>query len=116
MALELKSITKRVGAETIDETDLVLAERGFDTLLGTTLSGKTTLMKLMAGIDKPTSGEVWFRGANVTDVAVQKRNVSMVYRGSCTRTSPSTRTSPRRCGSRGCESARSRIVSAGSPS
>jgi glycerol transport system ATP-binding protein len=80
MALELRKLTKRVGAETfIYETDLVLAEQGFNTLLGTTLSGKTTLMKLMAGIDKPTSGEVWFKGANVTDVPVQKRNVAMVY-------------------------------------
>jgi glycerol transport system ATP-binding protein len=80
MALELKKITKRVGAETfIYETDLVLAERGFNILLGTTLAGKTTLMKLMAGIDKPTSGEVWFKGAKVTDTPVQKRNVSMVY-------------------------------------
>src|ERR687892_955693 len=80
MALELRKLTKRVGAETfIYETDLVLAERGFNTLLGTTLSGKTTLMKLMAGIDKPSSGEVWFKGRNVTDAPVQKRNVSMVY-------------------------------------
>jgi glycerol transport system ATP-binding protein len=80
MALELKNITKRVGAETfIYETDLVLAERAFNILLGTTLAGKTTLMKLMAGIDKPTSGEVWFKGANVTAAPVQKRNVSMVY-------------------------------------
>src|ERR671919_2108448 len=80
MALELKKLTKRVGAETfIYETDLVLAEKGFNVLLGTTLSGKTTLMKLMAGIDKPASGEVWFKGRNVTDAPVQKRNVSMVY-------------------------------------
>ena len=80
MALELKHLTKRVGAEThIHETDLVLAEKGFNILLGTTLSGKTTLMQLMAGIDKPTSGEIWFKGANVTGVPVQKRNVAMVY-------------------------------------
>jgi glycerol transport system ATP-binding protein len=80
MALELKNLTKREGAEThIHETNLVLAERGFNILLGTTLSGKTTLMKLMAGIEKPTSGEVWFKSADVTGRAVQKRNVSMVY-------------------------------------
>jgi glycerol transport system ATP-binding protein len=80
MALQLKNLTKRVGAETyIHETDLVLAERGFNILLGTTLAGKTTLMKLMAGIEKPTSGEVWFKGADVTATSVQKRNVSMVY-------------------------------------
>jgi glycerol transport system ATP-binding protein len=80
MALELRKLTKRVGAEThIYETDLVLAEKGFNILLGTTLSGKTTLMQLMAGIDKPTSGKVWFNGADVTGTPVQKRNVAMVY-------------------------------------
>ena len=36
-------------------------------------------MQIMAGLDKPTSGEIWFDGKNVTGVAVQKRNVSMVY-------------------------------------
>jgi glycerol transport system ATP-binding protein len=80
MALELRKLTKRVGAETyIHETDLVLAERGFNILLGTTLAGKTTLMKLMAGIDPPTSGEVRFKGKDVTGRPVQKRNVAMVY-------------------------------------
>ena len=44
-------------------------------LLGTTLAGKTTLMQLMAGLERPTSGEIWFGGKNVTGVPVQKRNV-----------------------------------------
>ena len=80
MSLELKKVVKRVGNEThIYETDLSLVDGGFNVLLGTTLSGKTTLMQIMAGLEKPTSGEVWFRGQNVTGMAVQKRNVSMVY-------------------------------------
>ena len=80
MALELKNISKRVGAAThIHETSLVLEPGTFNVLLGTTLAGKTTLMQLMAGLERPTSGEVWFAGHNVTGVAVQKRNVSMVY-------------------------------------
>jgi len=80
MALELKNLVKRVGAEThIHATNLVLAETGFNILLGTTLSGKTTLMQLMAGIDKPSSGAIWFKGADVTGTPVQKRNVAMVY-------------------------------------
>jgi len=80
MTLELRKVTKRVGAEThIHETDLVLEDGSFNILLGTTLAGKTTLMQLMAGLDRPTGGEVWFRGRNVTGVAVQKRNVSVVY-------------------------------------
>src|SRR5262245_26464271 len=80
MTLELKHVTKRVGADVhIHETNLALEEGTFNILLGTTLSGKTSLMQLIAGIQKPSSGEVWFDGRNVTNVAVQKRNVSMVY-------------------------------------
>ena len=48
-------------------------------LLGPTLSGKTSLMRLMAGLDVPTSGTVWFDGSDVTGVPVQQRNVAMVY-------------------------------------
>jgi len=80
MTLELRKVTKRVGADVhIHETDLVLEEGTFNILLGSTLAGKTTLMQLMAGLDRPTSGEIWFRGRNVTGVRVQQRNVSMVY-------------------------------------
>jgi glycerol transport system ATP-binding protein len=80
MTLELRNVAKRVGAHMhIHETNLVLPEGTFNVLLGTTLSGKTTLMQLMAGIQKPSSGEIWFAGKNVTSVPVQKRNVSMVY-------------------------------------
>ena len=80
MTLELRSVVKRVGAQThIHETSVELAEDGFNVLLGTTLAGKTTLMQLMAGLERPTSGEIWFGGKNVTGVPVQKRNVSMVY-------------------------------------
>lgn len=80
MSLELKQIVKAVDGEThIHPTDLVLEPGSFNNLLGTTLAGKTSLMQLMAGLEAPTSGEIWFNGKNVTGVAVQKRNVSMVY-------------------------------------
>jgi glycerol transport system ATP-binding protein len=80
MTLELKNISKRVGADThIYPTDLKLERGSFNILLGTTLAGKTTMMQLMAGIAKPTSGELWFDGKNVTGTSVQKRNVSVVY-------------------------------------
>jgi len=80
MSLELKNVTKRVGADThIHETTLRFEDGSFNILLGTTLSGKTSLMQLMAGLDRPSSGEVWFADRNVTGVPVQKRNVSMVY-------------------------------------
>ncbi len=78
--LELKEVGKTLGDEThIFSTNLLLEQGHFNILLGTTLAGKTTLMQLMAGLEKPTNGEIWFDGKNVTGTAVQKRNVSMVY-------------------------------------
>src|ERR1700754_273637 len=80
MPLELKNVTKRVGAEVyIHETNLVIEEGTFNVLLGSTLAGKTTLMRLMAGIQAPTSGSILNDGKDVTGVPVQKRNVAMVY-------------------------------------
>ena len=80
MSLELKRVEKKIGQEThIYRTDLVFQKNTINILLGSTLAGKTTLMQIMAGLDKPTNGEIWFDGKNVTGQAVQKRNVSMVY-------------------------------------
>lgn len=80
MVLELKDVGKTVsGSVHIHPTSLRLEPGSFNILLGTTLAGKTTLMQLMAGLEKPTAGEIWFNGADVTGVPVQKRNVSMVY-------------------------------------
>ena len=80
MTLELKNVVKRVGAEThIHETSLTLATEGFNVLLGATGAGKTTLIKLMAGLEQPTSGEIWFNGENVTGRSTRRRNVSLVH-------------------------------------
>ena len=80
MSLELKNVEKKIGLDThIYSTDLKLEKNTINILLGPTLSGKTTLMQIMAGLDKPTSGEIWFNDKNVTGMKVQKRNVSMVY-------------------------------------
>jgi glycerol transport system ATP-binding protein len=78
--LELKDVTTRVNGQThIDGVSLVLERGSLNVLLGPTLSGKTSLMRLMAGLDRPTSGQVLMDGRDVTGVAVQKRNVAMVY-------------------------------------
>jgi len=80
MSLELKNVEKKVGIEThIYPTNLKLEKNTINVLLGSTLAGKTTLMQIMAGLDKPTSGEIWFNDKNVTGKEVQKRNCSMVY-------------------------------------
>ena len=80
MAIELKQVTKVVGIDThIHPTSIKLEEGRFNILLGTTLSGKTTLLRLMAGLEPPTRGEIWFKDRDVTGMAVQKRKVAMVY-------------------------------------
>ncbi|KAA5605216.1 ABC transporter ATP-binding protein [Roseospira marina] len=80
MSLEVRGVTKRVDGEThIHPTDLTLEPGAFNVLLGTTGAGKTTLMQIMAGLERPTAGTVWFGGTDVTGVAVQTRNVSLVH-------------------------------------
>ena len=80
MSLELRNVEKKVGLDThIYSTNIRFEKNTINMLLGSTLAGKTTLMQIMAGLDKPTKGEIWFNEINVTGIAVQKRNVSMVY-------------------------------------
>ena len=78
--LELSHVSKRVDGEvSIDDVSLTLTSDSINILLGPTLSGKTSLMRLMAGLDQPDSGEIRFDGKSVLGVPVQKRNVAMVY-------------------------------------
>jgi glycerol transport system ATP-binding protein len=80
MTLTLEGVTKVSGAEThIHPTTLTLERGTMNVLLGRTLSGKTTLMRLMAGLDRPTCGRVLWEGRDVTGVRVQDRGVAMVY-------------------------------------
>jgi glycerol transport system ATP-binding protein len=80
MSLSLQSVHRVVdGEQHISNANLTLEPGSFNVLLGRTLAGKTTLMRLMAGLDKPSQGAVLMNGADVTGVPVQKRNISMVY-------------------------------------
>jgi len=78
--LELVNVSKQVGSVAhIDAVSLVLEPGHVNVLLGPTLAGKTTLMRLMAGLDRPTSGTVRMNGTDVTGLGVRKRDVAMVY-------------------------------------
>ena len=80
MSLTLEGVSKVVGREThIHPTDLALETGAMTVLLGPTLAGKTTLMRLMAGLDRPSTGRVLWEGRDVTGLRVQKRGVAMVY-------------------------------------
>ena len=80
MQLMLERIEKQVGAQThLYPMDLALQPRAVTVLLGATQAGKTSLMRLMAGLDTPSKGRVSVDGRDVTGVPVRERNVAMVY-------------------------------------
>jgi glycerol transport system ATP-binding protein len=78
--LELREVSRRVdGVAHLSGISLGLPRGSFNVLLGPTLAGKTSLMRIMAGLDKPTGGAVSFDGHDVTHIPVARRNVAMVY-------------------------------------
>jgi glycerol transport system ATP-binding protein len=80
MGLTLQNVSKVVGGEThLREINLDLASGSRNVLLGRTLAGKTTLLRIMAGLDRPTRGKILVDGQDVTGVSVRKRSVAMVY-------------------------------------
>ncbi len=80
MTLVLQGVSKTVeGRVHIHPTDITLQKGTMNVLLGPTLAGKTTLMRLMAGLDVPATGRILWNGADVTGQRVQDRKVAMVY-------------------------------------
>ncbi|MEM1065881.1 MAG: ABC transporter ATP-binding protein [Pseudomonadota bacterium] len=78
--IELQDVTKRVGTVThIKPTSLKLKAGEFNVLLGATGAGKTSLIKLMAGLDPLASGKIFFDGEDVTRMNTQKRRISLVH-------------------------------------
>ncbi len=80
MNLVLEGIEQRVGADQhLHPLSLQLVPGAVTVLLGATQAGKTTLMRLMAGLDAPSRGRVRVDGVDVTGRPVRERNVAMVY-------------------------------------
>lgn len=80
MTLELRDATKQVGAIChIKPTSLTLQTGHFNVLLGETGAGKTSLIKLMAGLDPLASGQIFMDGEDVSKLNTQKRNISLVH-------------------------------------
>jgi glycerol transport system ATP-binding protein len=77
--LTLENVSKQVGAETHIYPLTLTLHPGLNVLLGPTLAGKTSLMRVMAGLDRPSTGRVMVGGQDVTALSVQKRSVAFVY-------------------------------------
>jgi glycerol transport system ATP-binding protein len=80
MQLALDGISKKVGADTwLYDMSLRPKAGAVTVLLGATQAGKTTLMRIMAGLDAPSAGRITADGIDVTGKPVRERNVAMVY-------------------------------------
>ncbi|NDC61658.1 MAG: ATP-binding cassette domain-containing protein, partial [Betaproteobacteria bacterium] len=72
MSLKLDQISQTVAAQVhLYPLDMALAPNAVTVLLGATQAGKTSLMRLMAGLDLPTTGRVWVDGQDVTGLPVR---------------------------------------------
>ena len=63
----------------VKRTDLAIAQGEFFSLLGPSGCGKTTTMRMIAGFEEPTAGQVYLDGRDVTNVSANKRDVNMVF-------------------------------------
>jgi len=77
--IELKNVTKKFGAHTaLRGLDLEIADGEFFVLLGQTGAGKTTTLRLIAGLERPTEGGIFIDGADVSGWGPAERDVALV--------------------------------------
>lgn len=78
--VQIKSVRKEFGGFTaIENIDLDIESGELVALLGPSGCGKTTTLRMIAGLEHPTSGEILFDGRDVSEQPVQDRNVGMVF-------------------------------------
>lgn len=77
--IELVSLTKRFAEVAVDNIDLQIASGEFFSLLGPSGCGKTTTLRLIAGFEQPTAGQILLDGQDVSAVPPHRRNVNTVF-------------------------------------
>lgn len=74
------SITKQFGTvKAVDDVSFELADGEFVCLLGPSGCGKTTTLRMIAGLEQPTSGRISIGGEDVTDAKPKERDIGMVF-------------------------------------
>jgi len=82
--IRFENVTKRFGDFTaIDDLTVEIYTREFFALLGPSGCGKTTLMRMLAGFERPTKGTITLDGANIAKVPPNKRAVNMTASKRC---------------------------------
>jgi multiple sugar transport system ATP-binding protein len=79
-SIAFRNVTKRFGdTVAVDDVSFEIADNEFFCLFGPPLSGKTTILKLILGLERPDEGEVLIGGEPVNHVSPARRNVAMVF-------------------------------------
>jgi spermidine/putrescine transport system ATP-binding protein len=94
--IELVSLTKHFAEVAVDEIDLQVASGEFFSLLGPSGCGKTTTLRLIAGFEQPTAGQILLDGVDVSGVPPHKRNVNTVFQSRSASPSSTSRTTRKR--------------------
>ncbi len=80
MSIELKNVSKAFGGvKAVGDISFTVGEGELVALLGPSGGGKTTVLRMIAGLETPTEGEVWISGRRMNDIPVQKRNIGFVF-------------------------------------
>jgi sulfate transport system ATP-binding protein len=80
MSIELRDVTKQFGeVSAVHNVSFSVKEGELMALLGPSGGGKTTVLRMIAGLEMPTSGDVFIRGRRVNDLSVQQRNIGFVF-------------------------------------
>ena len=80
VVIEFRQVTKRFGSvAAVADNNLSVRAGEFLSILGPSGCGKTTSLRMMAGFEQPSSGDVFIRGENVTGVPAYRRPVNMVF-------------------------------------
>lgn len=78
--IKVDGITKSFGGFTaVDQVDLEIFRGELFSLLGASGCGKTTLLRILAGLETPTSGKVWIDGIDITQMPAYERPVNMMF-------------------------------------
>jgi molybdate/tungstate transport system ATP-binding protein len=77
--LTLKEISKKLGDFHLNDISIEISEGTYYVLLGRSGSGKTQLLELIAGLNRPDSGEIWLDNDNITNKRIQGRGIGLVF-------------------------------------
>jgi sulfate transport system ATP-binding protein len=80
VSIELRQVSKAFGVTpAVNNVSFTVKEGELMALLGPSGGGKTTVLRMIAGLELPTSGDIFIRGGRVNDLSVQQRNIGFVF-------------------------------------